>query len=223
MTTAPSVTAPSRRDLGRIVFMPLCLLLAASNGIRLLSGATLNRYSAFSAVALTTSALLTLAFYWLMIRAYLTRLPVRATTTAVAVNAAALVATALPLVIPLIQRETTAAVPLVVGDLLLLSGLGWSVWSLRSLGRSFSVIPQARAVVSTGPYRLVRHPLYLGEIVATLGLAILRPSPTTIGIWLVLCVLQAFRATREEEVLATALPDYDSYRAKTRRLLPGLY
>jgi protein-S-isoprenylcysteine O-methyltransferase Ste14 len=122
-----------------------------------------------------------------------------------------------------VRPETPAAAPVVLGDGLLLAGLVWSVWAVRTLGRSFSVIPQARAVVSAGPYRVVRHPLYLGEIVATLGLAVVRPSAETFGAWVLLCVLQAFRAAHEERLLAATLPDYDGYRRCTRRHVPGQY
>jgi len=222
MTTIP-VAVVHRRDLGRLTFLPICVVLVVANATRLVSGETFARAATLATVGTTASAALTIAFYWLVIRAYLHRLPARASSRAKAVNVAALVATALPLLVPLLRAETTATTLLVTGDGLLLAGLGWSVWSIRALGRSFSVIPQARAVVSTGPYRLVRHPLYLGEIVATLGLATLRPSPATFLAWASLSVLQIYRASREEEVLAAALPDYDSYRTRTRRLLPGLY
>jgi protein-S-isoprenylcysteine O-methyltransferase Ste14 len=221
--TSVTLRASQRLDIGRVVFLPLCALLVIVNALRVASGHTVVGHSVARDVAMTASTVLTLAFYWLVVRAYLRRLPARATSTALAVNAAALTATALPLVVPLVRPETPATAPVVLGDGLLLAGLVWSVWAVRTLGRSFSVIPQARAVVSAGPYRVVRHPLYLGEIVATLGLAVVRPSAGTFAAWLLLCVLQAFRATHEERLLAATLTDYDGYRRCTRRLVPGLY
>jgi protein-S-isoprenylcysteine O-methyltransferase Ste14 len=99
----------------------------------------------------------------------------------------------------------------------------WAVWSLRFLGRNVSVLAQARAVVDSGPYRWVRHPLYTGEIVSALGLAVAANSPAAVAVWLGICGLQVYRATREEQVLVQALPGYADYRHRTAALLPGLY
>jgi protein-S-isoprenylcysteine O-methyltransferase Ste14 len=109
------------------------------------------------------------------------------------------------------------------GYLLVVAGTGWAVWSVRFLGRSISVIAQARAVVDTGPYRLVRHPLYLGEITSSLGVAVVVGSVWAFCAWVALCLLQAYRALREEQVLLTALPGYRAYRARTAALLPGVF
>jgi protein-S-isoprenylcysteine O-methyltransferase Ste14 len=106
---------------------------------------------------------------------------------------------------------------------LLVCGMSWSVWSPRSLGRSVSVLAQARDVIDRGPYRWVRHPLYAGEIVSSLGVAIAMNSLIAFAFWLVLCGLQVYRALREEEVLLKALPAYRSYRRRTAALLPGVF
>jgi len=108
-------------------------------------------------------------------------------------------------------------------DVLLLAGTAWAVWSLRFLGRNLSVLAQARDVVDHGPYRWIRHPLYAGEIVSALGLAIAAGSAAAAGLWLALCALQAYRALREEQVLLGALPGYRAYRTRTAALLPGIF
>jgi protein-S-isoprenylcysteine O-methyltransferase Ste14 len=69
----------------------------------------------------------------------------------------------------------------------------------------------------------VRHPLYLGELVASLGVTVAAHSPAAVAIWLVLCGLQVYRALREEQVLLEALPGYRSYRSRTAALVPGLF
>jgi len=69
----------------------------------------------------------------------------------------------------------------------------------------------------------VRHPLYTGEIVSTLGLALTAGSLRAIAAWLVLVVLQAYRAMREEQVLLRALSGYLDYRSRTAALLPGVF
>jgi protein-S-isoprenylcysteine O-methyltransferase Ste14 len=86
-----------------------------------------------------------------------------------------------------------------------------------------SVLAQARAVVDRGPYRWVRHPLYAGEIVSSLGVALAMNSLAALACWLVLCGLQIYRALREEQVLLDALPAYRDYRTHTAALVPGLF
>src|SRR5437868_6839092 len=58
---------------------------------------------------------------------------------------------------------------LLPGDLVATAGLAYSVWARAFLRRSFAIIPQARRLVTGGPYRLSRHPVYLGEIATAIG------------------------------------------------------
>jgi protein-S-isoprenylcysteine O-methyltransferase Ste14 len=91
------------------------------------------------------------------------------------------------------------------------------------LGRSISLVPEARRLVTKGPYALIRHPLYLGEMVAISGIALQHLS-----VWalLLLCLAWAFQFQRmkyEERVLSQSFPEYEDYMAKTARLVPGVY
>jgi protein-S-isoprenylcysteine O-methyltransferase Ste14 len=78
-------------------------------------------------------------------------------------------------------------------------------------------------VVDAGPYARVRHPLCLSEIVAMLGAAVTCGGVAPLLGWTLLVALQAYRAVREEEVLLAALPTYAGYRARTARILPGVF
>src|SRR6185295_8934980 len=90
---------------------------------------------------------------------------------------------AAPRLLPLaLRRRLLPLGPLAptVGVLLIAAGLGFSVWARRHLGRNWSsqvVVKEAHALVRTGPYRYLRHPIYTGLLVAFLGTAI------TIGEW----------------------------------------
>ena len=97
------------------------------------------------------------------------------------------------------------------------------MWSLRYLGRNLSLFAQARELVDGGPYRWIRHPLYAGEIVSSLGLAIFAGTAAAFGVLLAFCALQGYRVLREEEVLLRALPQYRGYRSRTAALFPGLF
>ena len=74
-----------------------------------------------------------------------------------------------------------------------------------------------------GPYRFVRHPLYLGELVALLGVVIGADRWwLALPAWLAGLVLQLLRTGYEEESLRTVFPEYREYAARTKRLIPGL-
>jgi protein-S-isoprenylcysteine O-methyltransferase Ste14 len=109
---------------------------------------------------------------------------------------------------------------LTLADALLALGLAFSVYAAASLGPCFGLAPEARGVVTTGPYRLVRHPLYLGELVAAVGILLPVLTPLTTLIFGLFCLCQATRAGLEERVLAAAFPEYRAYRRRTPALLP---
>jgi len=97
-----------------------------------------------------------------------------------------------------------------------------AVYCLAWLGTSFSVLPEARRLVREGPYRLVRHPLYLAEAVATAGVVVLHWSAVAVAAGAAQFLLQYYRLLQEEKILAAAFPDYASYAAATPRLLPRI-
>lgn len=169
------------------------------------------------------STVLTCAFYGLIVWCYLRRGPAVATSRSAVASSVAVVATLSPFAFPLLAGAVAGSGRQVAADLLLVAGTGWSVWSLRHLGRNLSVIAQARGVSERGPYRLVRHPLYLGEIVSSLGLALAAGTAPALALWVALVGMQAFRAIREERVLLDALPGYREYRSRTAALLPGVF
>src|SRR5687767_11129309 len=109
---------------------------------------------------------------------------------------------------------------LLAADLLLTLGLGFTIYAALSLRRCFSIAPEARGLVVTGAYRLVRHPMYLGEFVASLGAILPVLGPFTLLIFVLFCVLQSGRAAMEERTLQAAFPEYEAYRLRTPAVLP---
>ncbi len=106
-------------------------------------------------------------------------------------------------------------------------GLGIRWTAVITLGRFFTVdiaIHDSHKVVSTGLYRYVRHPSYSGLILAFCGLGLSFAnwlSLSAIVVPVTLAVLNRIR--KEEAALKSALgPSYDSYCARTKRLIPGL-
>jgi len=106
---------------------------------------------------------------------------------------------------------------------LILCGNAFAIAVLFRLGRSFSVMAEARGLVTGGIYRHIRHPLYLAEEIAAVGCAI-----QFFSLWalLLLCMQLGFqlrRMTNEERVLERRFPEYARYRQTTARLIPGIY
>ncbi|HTS95518.1 MAG TPA: isoprenylcysteine carboxylmethyltransferase family protein [Streptosporangiaceae bacterium] len=207
-----------RLDVGRLVMVPAAAVILLADVAALGHGGGSGAAGALRLIG----EVLVIAFYALMIWCYLRRDQAVATSSSVTAHAAAVAATWLPFVLPLLHGTPPGPVRQAVSDLLLMSGMAWAVWSLHVLGRNVSVLAQARDVVDRGPYRWVRHPLYVGEIVSSLGVVIGANSVVAVAVWLVLCGLQVYRALREEQTLLQALPGYRDYRSRTAALLPGL-
>src|SRR4051812_29194374 len=174
------------------------------------------------AVPELASCLLSAAFCGLVVTAYLRRGRASATDASPAVWLAAPLATCLPLVIPALPTSPAGTSRSVLALVLILSGSAWSLWAIRHLSTCLSVVPQARRLVDTGPYRLVRHPLYLGEIVAVSGFAVRGGHWLHVVVLLALVGLQIYRAGREEALLGGQVPGYVAYVGRTWRIVPGV-
>ena len=207
-----------RLDIGRLIMVPAFAGILVADSFALDNGT-----HGAAGVLQTLGAVLVVAFYALVIWCYLRRGPALATSGSVTAHAAAIAATWLPFALPLLHGTPPGQARQALADVLLIFGMAWAVWPLRFLGRNVSVLAQARGLAEQGPYRWVRHPLYAGEIVSSLGLTIAVNSYAAFGLWLALCGLQIYRALREEQVLLRALPAYRAYRSRTAALLPGVF
>jgi protein-S-isoprenylcysteine O-methyltransferase Ste14 len=110
-----------------------------------------------------------------------------------------------------------------LGVILVLAGLGLAVWARVHLGRNWGM-PMTRKdepeLVTSGPYKRVRHPIYSGSLLAILGTAL-----ATNLYWLLALVLIGtyflYSARVEERLMSASFPDaYASYRAKSKMLIP---
>lgn len=106
----------------------------------------------------------------------------------------------------------------------LLIGLGTlaAIVILARLGKSFSIMPEARTLVTSGPYAYARHPLYAAEIVILTGMILQYQQPWALLMGGATIGLQVIRALYEERVLARAFPEYEAYKARTKRFIPGI-
>lgn len=113
-----------------------------------------------------------------------------------------------------------------VGDVLVAAGFFviFLVFKENSFASSTIGVAEGQTVISTGPYAIVRHPMYAGALVYLFG------TPLALGSYWGLAVLAAlapfliWRLTDEERVLERRLPGYSDYMRKARyRLIPGVY
>ncbi len=102
------------------------------------------------------------------------------------------------------------------------AGMIWAVLSLAYLGRCFGLFPEPRGLVTKGPYRWIRHPLYLGEIVGAAGVVLGTCHWAGAFPLAVFIALQTWRAFNEERALSAQFPDYNSYAHRTWRMLPWI-
>lgn len=121
------------------------------------------------------------------------------------------------------QRTDLPLMAQVAASSLVLAGNGFAIYVLTHLGRSFSILPQSRKLVTSGPYQVVRHPLYLAEAVATVGAVIEFMSTWALILVIVQFSLQLIRINYEEIVLGETFPEYKTYSKQTWRLLPLIY
>jgi protein-S-isoprenylcysteine O-methyltransferase Ste14 len=109
-----------------------------------------------------------------------------------------------------------------VSTLLTMIGNAGAIVALSQLGRSFSIMAESRQLVTTGPYRIVRHPLYLAEEIAMVGVFLQFASPWTALLLLAQISFQLRRMHNEELVLTARFPEYTVYQRTTARLIPGV-
>jgi protein-S-isoprenylcysteine O-methyltransferase Ste14 len=97
------------------------------------------------------------------------------------------------------------------------AGIGLIVWSGRVLGRSFTpfpVPPPDGELVQAGPYRFLRHPIYVGGVLVLAGLSIVF-SAWGLALTAVLAVFWVAKARLEERHLLERFPEYADYRRRT--------
>ena len=118
--------------------------------------------------------------------------------------------------LPLHWRVPAAAAALALSII----GYAIALWGLANLGRSFAIMVAARGMVTAGPYKYVRHPMYLGYLFELTGLLL---ASACLGMLLLgagFIFLMVTRAQLEEERLAEAYPAYRDYMRRTGFLFP---
>jgi len=108
-----------------------------------------------------------------------------------------------------------------------LSGLSLGIWAvlIMRIGH-FNIAPEPLSwskMVSRGPYRIIRHPMYLGLLITTLPLVISDFSPLRLVFWFILLADLVIKMGYEEGLLQKQFTEYIHYQKQTARILPGIY
>lgn len=114
-------------------------------------------------------------------------------------------------------------VPEAVGATLQTIGILWQLFAKASLRRSFGILPANRGIVSSGAYRFVRHPIYLGYLIGDVAFLLVNFGLQNLIVYAIEISLQYVRIVREEKLLNTD-ENYRTYRSKVRfRVIPGVF
>jgi protein-S-isoprenylcysteine O-methyltransferase Ste14 len=112
------------------------------------------------------------------------------------------------------------------GLVLVWVGLGLNRWARRVLGQAYRPVVtliEGQRLVTKGPYRAVRHPMYAGGMLMCVGVGVLMGTWLGLVLWLLPPAAMIRRINVEERVLAENLAGYPGFRDSRARLVPGLW
>ena len=121
----------------------------------------------------------------------------------------------------------TAARPGPWEGALVFAGGALGLWALAVMPlRQMRIVPEVHSrgrLVRSGPYRLIRHPMYSAVLLVAAGALATDPAPARLALGLSLALLLGAKLSREEKLLRSAYPDYAVYQASTWRLVPWIW
>jgi protein-S-isoprenylcysteine O-methyltransferase len=114
-----------------------------------------------------------------------------------------------------------------LGLALTLLGLGFAAWARLTIGRNWGdmiTVQQDHELVRQGPYGIVRHPIYSGFMLATLGTAIIRGDLAGLISVALIVTCWGYKARLEESFMIQQFgAEYENYRRKVKGLIPGVW
>jgi protein-S-isoprenylcysteine O-methyltransferase Ste14 len=198
------------------LFLVFQLIVVASASSRVFSGkATADDYLAL------LNRVLRLAFFTMLVVMYVVRLPSQKADRRPLVILVSLIGTFAILATSYLPAVPRGPGAVLLSDILITFGMAWAVWGLAYLRRSFSIIPEARKLVTGGPYALSRNPLYFGEGIASVGVMLPVFGPWQALLLVIFIASQALRISWEQKVLLEAFGDeFRSYLRRVPVLVP---
>ncbi|TPN89350.1 isoprenylcysteine carboxylmethyltransferase family protein [Mesorhizobium sp. CU2] len=205
--------------IGRILIVVVTTVLAVLSFIALLFH--FNGETPASILAFTTK-IFSVTLLLLQIIMTTARLPPKGTAAGVKPRIISVAGSFMMLVAMFLTEPVDSELLQVVALCLILVGTASSIFCLFWLGRSFSIMATARRLVTTGPYSIVRHPLYVCEAVFVLGMIVSHFSAIMLALGIIQFLLQFRRARYEELILRQTFPEYEEYAKRVPMLVPWL-
>lgn len=210
-------------DVERLILVPLIVLLLAATVFALFSEGSRGSSSILVASLHLIYQILLTSFYLMAVILLFARGPAKGRSAGVAPRIAAYVGTFLPLLFAFAGGSEVSDEMALFAVALMTVGMAFTVYSLVTLGRSFGVEPTVRTLVQNGPYRYIRNPLYVGEMITLLGAVCFAPSVLKVAILVAVGAIQVYRAIQEERLLEEHIPEFAAYKLRTKRFVPGLF
>jgi protein-S-isoprenylcysteine O-methyltransferase Ste14 len=204
---------------GRIAMVLVMTALATFSAIPLFL--YFHQDTSASSFAIVTQ-LVSTVFLLLQLLMTITRLPPKGTAPGIEPRVTSVAGTFLILLAMLLTPSLESEAVQVTALSLVFIGTASAIFCLYWLGRSFSLMATARRLVTSGPYSIVRHPLYVCEAVFVLGMIISHFSVLMVALSALQFLLQYRRARNEEAILRQTFPEYDEYARRVPMLLPRL-
>ncbi|MBI4862890.1 MAG: isoprenylcysteine carboxylmethyltransferase family protein [Candidatus Riflebacteria bacterium] len=158
-----------------------------------------------------------------ILAAYLTRPPPVTPARGIASTAVPLVASVLPFGLLHCPPTAFGAAHQEAFLALLCLPTAFMVWAYLCLNRSFAIMAEARELKTAGAYRIVRHPVYLAQLLCGAVVLAWRFCPVSAAVYLLFLAAQLVRIREEEAALALAHPGYADYRRRTWALVPPVW
>ena len=210
-------------DVERVILVPAILFLLCLAIFSLLAGADRHASSGLAGYFYIVYSILLITFYVLAVLLLLVRTPAKAQSAGFAPRTAAYLGTFLPMALAFAGGSEVPNGVAVFAVALMALGMAFSVYSLIALGKSFGVEAKVRTLVQHGPYRHIRNPLYVGEMITLTGAVCFSPSVAKVGILVLVGAIQIYRSIQEERLLEEHIPEYAAYKLRTKRFVPGIF
>lgn len=205
---------------GRMSVAAIITLLVTFSAVPLVLYFWNESHSMTLAVAAQLSSTIFLLLQLLMTVA---RLPAQGTAKGIEPRVTAVAGTFLILVAMILTPPVRSWSAQLFALCAILVGTSCSIFCICWLGRSFSLMATARRLVTSGPYSVVRHPLYICEAVFVLGMMISHFSALMVALGALQCLLQYRRARHEEAILRQTFPEYEEYARRVPMLIPRFF
>jgi protein-S-isoprenylcysteine O-methyltransferase Ste14 len=113
-----------------------------------------------------------------------------------------------------------------IGVIVCIAGLSFAIWARVHLGKNWGMpmsVKEKPELITSGPYRYIRHPIYTGMLCGAFGSALVYGLPWLI-IFAVVCLYFIYAAKKEEKLMTEQFPvEYPLYKSKTKMLIPFVF